>query len=95
MQFVSERSSLQADLSNYRGEPGKKANLQVGKKLLNDKKYALLTNHIMLCSVNWAVVMLRADVRPFLLLIGTPACAVLLRTLRESQHFEYLTEETK
>lgn len=52
MQFVSERSSLQADLSNYRGEPGKKANLQVGKKLLNDKKYALLTNHIMLCSVN-------------------------------------------
>lgn len=41
MQFVSERSSLQADLSNYLGEHGKKANLQVGKKLLNDKKYAL------------------------------------------------------
>lgn len=95
MQFVSERSSLQADLSNYLGEHGKKANLQVGKKLLNDKKYALLTNHRTLCSVNGAVPTLTADVHPFLLLIGTPAWVVLLRPLRGSQHFEALTEETK
>lgn len=93
--LCQERSSLEADLSNYLGEHGKKANMQVGKKLLNDKKYALLSNHRMLCSANAVVLMLTADLHPFLLLIGMPVRAVLLRPQRGSQSFKGLREEIK
>lgn len=95
MQFVSERSSLQADLSNYLREDSKKANLLLGKKLLNGKKCVLLTNPRTLCTVNRAVLMVTADVHPFLLLTGTPVWAMLLGPRRGSQHFEALAEENK